>query len=141
MTRTAANAGTGTGNITVFYDRGCSLCRREVNHYRRIDKAGKIDWIDITAGDDELRRVGLNLDAAMRRMYVLDPRGELHSGAKAFVTLWSGLPFYRRLAALVTRLHLLPVLEWSYQRFARWRYKRRCRDGFCGTGIEVGQDG
>ena len=30
----------------VFYDGGCPLCRREIAHYRRIDSAERLRWVD-----------------------------------------------------------------------------------------------
>lgn len=30
-----------------FYDGGCGLCRREIAHYRAIDRDNRIEWVDI----------------------------------------------------------------------------------------------
>ena len=30
----------------VFYDGDCPLCRREIAHYRRMDSANKLHWVD-----------------------------------------------------------------------------------------------
>ena len=40
----------------LFYDGGCPLCRREIAHYRRLDRAGQIHWLDIDAQPERLQR-------------------------------------------------------------------------------------
>lgn len=126
-----AFTGIDTGRVAVFYDGGCALCRREIDHYRRVDRAARVHWVDITREHHRLAAVGLDYESAMRRMYVLDEHGQLQSGARAFITLWRALPYYHRLAGLIEVLRLPAVLEWVYVRFARWRYARRCRQGAC----------
>lgn len=112
-------------NITMFYDGGCPLCRREVHHYRRLDRAGNIGWIDINVQEGRLAAFGLTREDAMARLHVLDADGQLQTGAAAFVALWSALPYYRWLARLIRFLRLIPVLEFFYTPFARWRLGRR----------------
>ena len=111
--------------ITTFYDGGCPLCRREVQHYRRIDRARAVQWIDIVAQEDQLEDFGITRDTAMKRFHVLDQQGQMLTGADAFVTLWSVLPYYRWLARLTRSLGLIPFLERMYLPFARWRLARR----------------
>ncbi|CRI64811.1 hypothetical protein THIOKS12130002 [Thiocapsa sp. KS1] len=33
--------------FTAYFDGGCPLCSKEIAHYRRIDKAGAIHWVDL----------------------------------------------------------------------------------------------
>lgn len=117
--------------LIAFFDGGCPLCRREIAHYRGLDRAGRIDFVDIHAGATTLATVGLDPDAAMRRMHVWDPDAGLISGVPAFVAIWRRLPGYRLLARLVTALRLTGPLEWGYVRFAAWRLARRCTAGTC----------
>ncbi|NVK41810.1 MAG: DUF393 domain-containing protein [Oceanospirillaceae bacterium] len=112
---------------TVFYDGRCPLCRREIDHYRRLDYACAIEWHDVHRQDAALEAVGITLDDAMRRLHVQDASGRINTGARAFVVIWRTLPRYRWLAALIERCHLTQSLEWFYTRFAAWRYRRRCR--------------
>ena len=115
----------------LFYDGGCPLCRREIEHYRQLDRAGRIDWIDISRDTSRLQAMGITLETAMARLHVLHRDGWLATGAAAFVVVWSELPYYRWLARLVEGLGLLPLLERLYSRFAHWRFQRRCREGIC----------
>jgi predicted DCC family thiol-disulfide oxidoreductase YuxK len=110
---------------TVFYDGGCPLCRREVQHYQRIDRGCAVRWIDIDAQDTRLEHFGLTRDTAMARFHVQDREGDMQTGAAAFVALWRVLPYYRRLAGLLRSLRLVPLLEYVYEPFARWRLARR----------------
>ena len=112
--------------ITMFYDGGCSLCRREVHHYRRLDRDRNVRWIDISVGEDQLAAFGLTRESAMGRLHVLDAAGQVQTGAAAFSVLWSALPYYRWLARIIRYLRLIPVLECFYRPFARWRLARRC---------------
>lgn len=118
----------------VFFDGGCPLCRREIAHYRRLDGQGRVAWVDIQAEPEVLAAHGLDLDTAMARFHVRDGAGRWQTGAWGFVAMWSGLPYYRALAALVRGLRLTPLLDAGYRVFARRRLASRCRDGVCATG-------
>lgn len=116
-------------DLTVYYDGGCPLCSKEIAHYRRLDKPGRIRWVDLMAAGEELEQVGLDFETAMRRIHVREADGRLVSGVPAFVAMWRRLPGYRMLAGGVQGLRLTRPLEWGYVRFADRRYRRRCRDG------------
>ncbi|WP_295542945.1 thiol-disulfide oxidoreductase DCC family protein [uncultured Thiohalocapsa sp.] len=117
--------------LTTFYDGGCPLCSKEIAHYRRLDRAGRVRWVDITRDTHALAAVGLDQATAMRRLHVCDATGQLVQGVPAFVAIWRQLPGYRLLARVVTALRLTGVLDAAYRRFADWRFERRCRDGSC----------
>lgn len=126
--RSAASAGTqGDDPLVVFYDGSCPLCRREINHYMGLNALKTIDWQDISAENHTLSPFGISREQAMQRFHVIDERGTKVSGARAFLTLWRHLPGYRYLTRLVEYLHLTPVLEVVYRRFAHYRYRRSCR--------------
>jgi predicted DCC family thiol-disulfide oxidoreductase YuxK len=108
------------------------LCSREIAHYQKLKSTGCIRWIDVTREPELVRGFGIEPRDAMALFHVLDDRGQLVQGAAAFITLWRALPGYRFLAALCTRLHLLPVLEWGYRGFAARHFQKRCSEGACG---------
>ncbi|MGD2019824.1 MAG: DUF393 domain-containing protein [Thiohalocapsa sp.] len=117
--------------LTTFYDGGCPLCSKEIAHYRRVDRAGRIRWVDITQDSESLAAAGLDQLTAMRRLHVQDTDGRLVQGVPAFVAIWRHLPGYRWLARVVATLRLTRPLDAAYRRFADWRFERRCRDGAC----------
>jgi predicted DCC family thiol-disulfide oxidoreductase YuxK len=117
---------------TVFYDGGCPLCSREIAHYRQMDRGHRIRWLDVTRDSAALAVYGIDQVEALAVFHVIDRDGRLVKGAEAFVTVWEELPRYRWLAGLCRFFHLLPLMEWGYARFARWHFRRRCRDGVCG---------
>lgn len=116
----------------LFYDGGCPLCRREIAHYRRLDRDLRIDWRDLHAADAELARHGLTPMQAMRLLHAVDRQGRRVCGVPAFMLIWRELPGYRWLARLLEWLRLVGLLDHAYRRFARWRFGRRCRQG-CGA--------
>jgi predicted DCC family thiol-disulfide oxidoreductase YuxK len=116
----------------LFYDGGCPLCRREIAHYRRLDRDGAVEWVDLLDDPQRLRQAGLDTRQAMARLHVIDVDGRLISGVRGFVAIWRRLPYYRHLARVVTGLGLLHPLDGAYGRFAAWRFRRRCRSGVCG---------
>ena len=118
--------------LKTFYDGGCPMCSREIEHYRSIDRAQRIDWIDITSDDAALAEAGLDRETAMRRLHVREPDGRLLSGVAAFTAIWQRLPRWRGLARLIIALRLTKPLDWVYARFADWRFSRRCAEGACG---------
>jgi len=118
----------------VFYDGGCPLCRREIAHYRRLDRHGAVEWVDLLAEPQRLRQAGLDTRAAMARLHVIDVDGRLISGVAGFVAIWRRLPYYRHLARVVTGLGLVHPLDWAYGHFAARRFRSRCKSGVCGLG-------
>ena len=115
----------------VFYDGDCPLCRREIDHYRRVDRALRVRWVDAASETDSLRDFGLTLNDAMAELHVLDEAGQWQRGVDAFLVIWDHLPRYRWLTALVRGLRLRSPLGFIYRRFARWRYRRRCDTSAC----------
>ena len=117
--------------LTVFYDGGCPLCRREVGHYRNLVSLEPIRWIDITDSREVVEGYGLTTEVAMRRFHVLDPDGTFRIGAAGFLRLWQGLPGYRYLARLLGYFRMFPLMNFLYEQFAAWHHSRRCSAGAC----------
>ena len=116
----------------MFYDGGCALCRREIAHYRRIDRDGRLDWIDICREPQRVGSHGLSVATAMQRLHVLDAHGTWQTGVAGFLELWAHLPYYRHLAYLVRVLRLQGGLERAYGYWARKRLQSRCAGQECG---------
>ena len=115
----------------MFYDGECPLCRREVAHYRRLDRERRIDWSDITREPERLEKYGISLQAAMQRLHVQDSDGVMHTGAYAFQVLWQQLPYYRRLAWLVEKARLLPLNKLANEHKATKPQRPRSTEGTC----------
>lgn len=114
-----------TSKATMLYDGACPLCQREVAHYQKMDKNNCVDWVDISKMPDQLTKYGVDYHTAMERLHVIDKHGCMQSGVQAFLTVWNTLPYYRWLATVIQFLHLTPVLDRAYIRFARWRLSSR----------------
>ena len=115
----------------VFFDGSCPLCRREIAHYRRIDRAKRLHWIDASSEPEALAGYGLDLQRAMTELHVLDSSGQWQRSVDAFIVIWDHLPAYRWLARLVSTTGMRTPLGFVYRRFAAWRYRRRCGTGGC----------
>ena len=143
-TRHPSEALIATPQPVVFFDGSCPLCCREIAHYRRIDKAQRLHWVDACSQPVALAGYGLDLQHAMAELHVLDGSGQWHRGVDAFLVIWERLPAYRWLARLVTTTGLHAPLGFAYRHFAAWRYRRRCGTGSCATTIDTlrpGQEG
>jgi predicted DCC family thiol-disulfide oxidoreductase YuxK len=119
------------GRPVMFYDGGCPICRREVAHYRRLDRAGRVRWHDITADSRPLAGLGVGLREAQARLHALDRQGRLRVGAAAFVAVWRELPYWRWLARLADLPGGVALMDRVYRPYARWRFRRRCDQGAC----------
>jgi predicted DCC family thiol-disulfide oxidoreductase YuxK len=121
-----------TQELTVLYDGGCPLCSREINHYRRLASFRPVRWVDVTQDDAGIEGFGLDQAEALRLFHVIDASGELQTGLRAFMALWSELPGYRWLSVAIRQSRAETWLERLYRRFAAWHFRRRCPDGVCG---------
>jgi predicted DCC family thiol-disulfide oxidoreductase YuxK len=119
----------------VFYDGACPLCSREIAHYRRVDTAARLHWVDAATESQTLAEHGLDLERAMAELHVLDSNGRWQRGVDAFLVIWSHLPPYRWLPRLISILRLRTPLGFVYRRFAAWRYRNRCGTNSCAAVI------
>ncbi len=113
----------------VFYDGNCPLCRREIEHYKRLDRAAKVEWLDIWQRPELLKAQGVEFSDAMKLLHTTDRQGDLQRGAYSFVVIWRELPYYRMLAVTVETLRLTSLLDVAYRCFARYRFRARCKEG------------
>ena len=109
--------------IAMLYDGACPLCRREVAHYRRMDRAGRIEFRNIADPAFDGDACGIDRKTAMARLHVVDRAGGVHVGVPAFVEVWRRLPRYRVLPLVVR----LPGVAWLLERGYDWFARRRLR--------------
>ena len=103
--------------VTVWFDGGCPLCRREIALMRRLDRRGRIAFVDVAdpAGSCPIDRADL-----LARFHARE--GDiLLSGAAAFGAMWRAIPMLRPLGLAARWPAVEWVLERAYRRFLRWR--------------------
>ena len=103
--------------LTVWHDGACPLCAREIAVMRRLDRAGRINFVD--AAD---AAVAYPLDRAvlLARFHAMED-GVMLSGAAAFAAMWRAIPLLRPLG-LAARWPLVGrTLDAAYRLFLRLR--------------------
>ena len=106
--------------MNVFFDGACPLCRREISFYRGLRPLSPVCFADVS-DDTAPLPPGSTREELLARFHVRSTSGELLSGARAFLALWTVLPGWRWLA----RAGRLPGATWvidlTYHLFLRWR--------------------
>jgi len=105
-------------NVTVWFDGGCPLCRREIALMRRLDRAGAIAFVDV-AGPDAA--CPLDRAALLARFHAQEKDGPLVSGAAAFAAMWRAIPVLRPFGLIARWGPALWALERLYRAFLRVR--------------------
>ena len=82
----------------VYYNESCSICRFEINHYKKFEE--KISWIDITNNSSAVNETKKQPKELIRRLHVLKD-GQIYKGIDAFLIVWKELPKYKWLHNLV----------------------------------------
>ena len=109
--------------MRVFYDGDCPRCRRLAARYARLDTHRRLDWLDLNESRDELTEAGIEAEAAMARLHLVDGEGEVHAGADALAILWRALPGRRWLGQLMRIPLLRGVVAVVYGFVARSRVR------------------
>ena len=99
--------------IKVFFNNSCSVCRLEINHYKKISESN-LEWIDITNNDDALKITSKTQEELLRRLHVID-NGRVISGAKAFIIIWSKIPKYKFLSKLFSIKLFFLIFHYTYE--------------------------
>ena len=99
--------------IKVFFNDSCSICRMEINHYKKISNSN-LEWIDITNNDDALKLTSKSQKELLRRLHVIED-GKVIGGAKAFVVIWSKIPKYKFLSKIFSIKPLFVLFHYTYE--------------------------
>ena len=100
-------------SIKVFFNDSCSICRLEINHYKKIADSN-LEWIDITNNEDALKLTSKNQSELLRRLHVIED-GKVIAGAKAFVLIWSKIPKYKFLSRLFSIKLMFILFHYVYE--------------------------
>ena len=99
--------------IKVFFNNSCSICRLEINHYKKISDRN-LEWSDITNNNDALKITSKTQEELLRRLHVIDD-GEVIGGAKAFIVIWSKIPKYKFLSKLFSIKPFFLIFHYMYE--------------------------
>ena len=99
--------------IKVFFNNSCSVCRLEINHYKKISDSN-LEWVDITNNEEALKLTSKSQEELLRRLHVIDD-GKVIGGAKAFIIIWSKIPKYNFLAKVFSIKPLFFLFHYVYE--------------------------
>ena len=125
--------GTDGWEIEAYFDGACPLCVREMALLRRLDRSGRVRFVDIAAPGFDAAAVGIPWRDLMDRIHGRLPDGRVVEGVEVFRRIYAALGWSRLVAA--TRLPgVRQALDVAYRLFARNRLRLtgRCEDGACG---------
>jgi len=115
--------------LEVLYNAECPICRREIEHYKRIS-GDDLTYVEITA--ETAANWGLSEDQAAKQLHVR--RGaQISVGVEAFVAIWRQLPYFWILAPIVNFKPIKAISSVIYRRclapplFAAHKRRRRRR--------------
>ena len=89
--------------IKVLFNDSCSICSREIKHYKSLDN--DINWIDINDLELACKLSGKNHKELLRRLHVIKD-DKVYSGVRAFIIMWSNIPKYIWVSKIVD----LPII-------------------------------
>lgn len=104
--------------LIVWHDGGCPLCRREIALMRRLDRRGKIEFVDVV--HSPAAWCPIDRTEMLARFHVSE-NGQLLSGAAAFAAMWRAIPLLRPLGLAARSPQLLALIERLYLLFLRFR--------------------
>lgn len=120
----------------IFYDGECPLCRREVDHYRRLDRQQRLIFIDIASAHFDAHAFNLDPQRVHQVMHAQTADGATRTELDAFRTIWRAMPLFS-FSRLLLLIFSLPGMNFlggiAYRWFARNRHRLtgRCENQSC----------
>ncbi len=102
-------------NCKVYFNNSCSICKFEIDHYKKITK--NIDWIDISTNKSALKDTNESAENLLRRLHV-KKKNQIFRGVDAFIELWLEIPRFRFLAFLLKKPVIYQLSWFLYEIFA-----------------------
>ena len=106
--------------MKVYYNESCSICRAEINHYKK-QNIEEIDWIDITNNVAAEKETLKDDKTLLRRLHVKKD-GKIFSGAEAFLLVWKNIPKYKFLYSIFSLPFIFQIFSLSYEVIAFFLY-------------------
>ena len=108
--------------MKVYYNESCSVCRAEINLYKK-QNIQEIEWIDITnnivAEKDTLK----DNKTLLRRLHV-EENGQVFSGAQAFLLVWKKIPKYKFFYTFLKLPIIFNIFSFLYEIIAFFLYQK-----------------
>lgn len=104
--------------LTVWFDGGCPLCRREISLIKRLDSRGAIRFINVA---EDQGGCPIDRKDLLAKFHTREEGGPLLSGAAAFAAMWRQIPLLRPLGLLARWRPALWLLDRAYGMFLRVR--------------------
>lgn len=128
--------------LRVFYDGSCIVCATEIEHYLRRDREGRLEPVDISAGEFDPTIYRISRNEFMDQLHAIDNSGRIYRGVEAFRAIWQAFPestWFGLLGRLISLPGISALARLAYRGFARVRKylpKRQsdCNRGHCRTG-------
>jgi len=105
--------------MKVYYNKSCSICRAEINLYKKNIKG--IKWIDITQNKDAKKETLKNDKTLLRRLHVKDGN-KIIGGAEAFLLVWKKIPKYKLLYSFFKLPIIFSIYKIGYEIVAYFLY-------------------
>ena len=106
--------------MKVYYNKSCSICRAEINLYKKQNIKG-IEWVDITNNIIAEKDTSKNNKTLLRRLHV-EEDGQVFEGAKAFLLIWKKIPKYRFLYIFLKTPIIFSLFNYFYEIIAYFLY-------------------
>ncbi len=109
--------------LTVYYDRGCPLCRAEFEALRRLDTGARLRLVDCSPGADPgpwPRQAGIRRDELLAALHLRTAAGDWLRAVDAFVQIYTAVGM-DRVVMLLTDRRARPLADRLYRWLARHR--------------------
>ena len=108
--------------MKVYYNESCSICRAEINLYKK-QNIQEIEWVDITNNIIAEKDTSKNNKSLLRRLHV-EENGQIFSGAKAFLLVWKKIPKYKFLYTAFKLPIVFSIFSIFYEIIAFFLYQK-----------------
>ena len=106
--------------MKVYYNESCSICKAEVNLYKK-QNIKEIEWVDITNNPDAEKNTLKNNKTLLRRLHV-EEDGKVFEGARAFLLVWKKIPKYKFLYTFFKLPIIFTLFSFFYEIIAFFLY-------------------
>ncbi len=124
-------SGAGGGRYVALYDGDCGFCTRWRDRMIPRDRDRRVEWVSVHDPSVASRFPGLDIEDALRRMYVYAPDGTLHKGAEGWRVLLRVLRGLSWVAALYRIPGVPSIAGRVYGFIADRRYRLSCSGAAC----------